>query len=190
MSAVPARRPASNRLSVDDWIELGFTILAEEGLSGIKIDRLCERMGVTKGSFYWHFTDLRGYLEALAARWSEVRDSARASFRELERLDPPERLWRMMEVLADPRQWTLERAVREWSRSEPGVAARVRQSDRWVQRAVLQAFRDAGFTGVDAEVRTRGLFYAGVGFLHIANQRDLPRGAKPRRMFIEILLRG
>src|SRR5260370_41438559 len=132
MSAVPTRGASAARLSVDDWIELGFELLAEEGLSGIKIDRLCARMGVTKGSFYWHFTDLRAYLEALADRWGEGRDSARAEFRELAHLEPRERLQRMMEVLADPRQGTLGRAAREWARGEPSVAQRRRASDRWV----------------------------------------------------------
>ena len=187
-STAPARRGGGGRVSIDDWIELGFTLLAEEGVSGIKIDRLCARMGVTKGSFYWHFTDLQAYMEALAERWGDVRDAARASFRELEHLDPSERLQRMMEVLADPRQWTLERAVREWARSDPAVAERVRKSDRWVNRAVLRAFVDAGFSGADAEVRARGLFYAGVGFLHTASERDLARGAAERRAFLEILL--
>ena len=189
MSAVRARRAVGTRLSVDDWIELGFTLLAEEGLSGIKVDRLCARMGVTKGSFYWHFTDLPAYMEALAERWGEVRDSARASFQELEKLEPAERLDQMMELLVDPRQWTLERAVREWARSEPRVAERLRESDRWVNSAVLKAFRDAGFSRADAEVRARGLFYAGVGFLHVAGERDLPRGQRDRKLFLEILLR-
>jgi AcrR family transcriptional regulator len=189
MSAVPARRAVGSRLSVDDWIELGFTLLAQEGLSGIKVDRLCARMGVTKGSFYWHFTDLPAYMEALARRWGEVRDSARAAFGELEQLAPAERLHQMMELLVDPRQWTLERAVREWARSEPKVAERLRQSDEWVNRAVLKAFRDAGFSGADAEVRARGMFYAGVGFLHVAGERDLPRGRRDRQMFLELLLR-
>jgi AcrR family transcriptional regulator len=187
-STAPARRASGTRLSIDDWIELGFSLLAEEGPSGIKIDRLCARMGVTKGSFYWHFSDLQAYKEALAERWGDVRDAARASFRELEHLDPAERLQRLMEVLADPRQWTLERAVREWARSDPAVGERVRKSDRWVNRAVLKAFVDAGFSGADAEVRARGLFYAGVGFLHTASERDLARGANERQAFLGILL--
>ena len=188
VSTDPARRGSGARLSVDDWIELGLALLAEEGVSAIKIDRLCARMGVTKGSFYWHFTDLQAYMEALAERWGDVRDAARESFCGLERLDPPERLRRMMEVLADPRQWTLERAVREWARADPAVAGRVRKSDRWVNRSVLKAFVDAGFSGADAEVRARGLFYAAVGFLHIAGERDLARGASERQAFLQILL--
>jgi AcrR family transcriptional regulator len=187
VSAVDAGRRGTSRRSADDWIELGFRLLAEEGLAGIKIDRLCGRMGVTKGSFYWHFTDLSAYLEALARRWGDVRDAARASFAELEELEPAERLNRMMDVLADPRQWTLERAVREWARSDPEVAARVRASDRWVRRAVLRAFRDAGFDRPAAAVRAQALFYTGVGFLHVAS--DLARGRRERRMFLEMLLR-
>jgi AcrR family transcriptional regulator len=189
VSAVDAGRRGTSRLSADDWIELGLGLLAEEGLAGIKVDRLCARMGVTKGSFYWHFTDLSAYLEALARRWGDVRDATRASFTELEELEPAERLNRMTDILADPRQWALERAVREWARTDPKVAARMRASDRWVRRAVLRAFHDAGFDGEAAEARAQALFYAGVGFLHVATERDLSRGRRERRMFLEMLLR-
>jgi AcrR family transcriptional regulator len=188
VSSTPARKVQRSRLSVDDWVELGLELLAEEGLSALKIDRLCRRMGATKGSFYWHFTDLDAYFEALAARWGDVRDAARAAFAELEPLEPAERLRGMMDVLADKRQWTLERAVREWARADPKVAARVRASDRWVSRAVLKAFRDAGFSGVDAEVRAQSLFYAGVGFLHVSSVRELARASRQRNLFLDILL--
>ena len=53
-------RGAGRRLAVDDWIQAGFALLADGGPNALRIDRLCERLGVTKGSFYWHFTDLRG----------------------------------------------------------------------------------------------------------------------------------
>jgi AcrR family transcriptional regulator len=45
-------------LSVDDWIQAGFAILAAEGIKALKIDRLCRHLAVTKGSFYWHLTDI------------------------------------------------------------------------------------------------------------------------------------
>ena len=43
-----------NRLSVDDWIQAGYAILAAKGMNALEIDRLCGQLGVTKGSFYWH----------------------------------------------------------------------------------------------------------------------------------------
>src|SRR3954454_9433895 len=149
------RATPSTRLSVDDWVEAALELLAEDGPSGVKIDRLCVRLGVTKGSFYWHFTDLDAFLEALAGRWGDTRDERRAGFVELESVEPRERLSRMLEQFADPRQWALERAVREWARTDRSVAERVAETDRWVFKAVRQVFVDLGFDTAEAEVRAK-----------------------------------
>src|SRR3954463_4474543 len=134
--AMPRSAPAGSRLSVDDWIDAGVEVLAEEGPSGVKIDRLCVRLGVTKGSFYWHFTDLASFLTAVAERWGEGRDARRATFAELESTEPHERLRRIIAELADSHDWALERAVREWARTDASVAERVAATDRWVFQAV------------------------------------------------------
>jgi AcrR family transcriptional regulator len=54
------------RVTADDWIQAGFNVLAEGGPNALRIGRLCDRLDVTKGSFYWHFTDMRAYRAALA----------------------------------------------------------------------------------------------------------------------------
>lgn len=60
------------QLSVDDWIRAGFGILAEGGLRALKRDRLCARLGITKGGFYWRFTDIAEYRATLIARLERV----------------------------------------------------------------------------------------------------------------------
>jgi len=40
-----ARATASSRLTIDDWIQAGYAILAEEGIKALRIDRLCRRLG-------------------------------------------------------------------------------------------------------------------------------------------------
>ena len=67
------RATTNSRLSVDDWVQAGFAILAEEGIKALTIHRLCRRLGVTKGGFYWHFTDIAGYRAALVQAWGELR---------------------------------------------------------------------------------------------------------------------
>ena len=135
----------SSRLSVDDWIQAGFAILAEEGIKALKIDRLCRRLGVTKGSFYWHFTDIAAYRAALVQAWGELRDEERSHFGELAALPPRERLLQMMSSLVSTQHWTLERAMREWARTDDAAAASVRAADHRVLAAVRQAFLDYGF---------------------------------------------
>jgi AcrR family transcriptional regulator len=181
------RASTSSRLSVDDWVEAALAVLAEEGPSGVKIDRLCVRLGVTKGSFYWHFADLDAFLGAVAERWAATRDARRATFAELEAgHEPRERLRRMMDVLADPAEWPLERAVREWARSDGFVHDRVAASDRWVFGAIRKAFRELGFDTADADVRAKTLFYAGVGFIY-AGPQGQRGGRRQRERVLEIL---
>jgi AcrR family transcriptional regulator len=96
----------TSRLTIDDWVHAGFSILAEEGIKALKIDRLCGRLAVTKGSFYWHFSDIAGYRAALIEAWGELRDEDRSHFGEMAHMPPRERLSQMMSSLlcsrADP----------------------------------------------------------------------------------------
>jgi hypothetical protein len=71
------RGAVGNRLSVDDWIQAGYAILAAEGMKALKIDRLCGQLGVTMGSFYWHFDGMPSYRTALVESWGELRDQDR-----------------------------------------------------------------------------------------------------------------
>jgi AcrR family transcriptional regulator len=184
-----ARATTNSRLSVDDWIQAGFAILAEEGIKALKIDRLCRRLDVTKGSFYWHFTDIAGYRAALVQAWGELRDDERSHFGEQAGLAPRERLSAMMSSLVSPRHWTLERAMREWARTDAAAAASVRAADQRVLAAVRQAFLDHGFDPAEADVRANATFAAGVGFLHLAGAKPSARAAAGRERFLEIMLR-
>jgi AcrR family transcriptional regulator len=74
-------------------------ILAEEGITALEIDRICSRLDVTKGSFYWHFTDIAGYRAMLIEAWGELRDDDRSQFPEVSVVAPRERLSQMMSSL-------------------------------------------------------------------------------------------
>ena len=43
------------RLSSADWEAGALDLLAEQGVSAVAVEPLARRLGVTKGSFYWHF---------------------------------------------------------------------------------------------------------------------------------------
>ncbi len=181
-------RAGSGRLSVDDWIQAGYAIVADGGVEMLKIDRLCSRLGVTKGSFYWHFKDMAGYRSALVESWAELRDRDRSHFSELGHLPPRERLAQMMASLLGERQWTLERAMREWARTDQVVAASVRAADRRVLAAVRRAFLDAGFDDEDADMRANATFAAGVGFLHLSDATPSARSTAQRERFLDLML--
>jgi AcrR family transcriptional regulator len=183
---MPRQSAATPRLSIDDWVSAALELLAEEGPGGVKIDRLCVRLGVTKGSFYWHFTDLASFLTAVADRWGDERDARQATFAELEAIEPHERLRRIIAELADAHDWALERAVRDWARTDAAVAKRVEATDRWVFQAVRKIFLELGFDAADADIRAKTLFYAGVGFIY-AGPQGQRGGRRQRERLLEIL---
>ncbi len=83
----------------------------------------------------------------------------------------------MMSSLLGARHWTLERAMREWARTDEAVAASVRAADQRILDAVRQAFLDYGFDGEDADLRANATFAAGIGFLHLSGRTPNARAA-------------
>lgn len=178
----------AGRLSADDWIQAGFAILVDDGLKALKIDRLCGRLGVTKGSFYWHFKDMASYRAAVVEAWAQLRDRDRSHFGDLTHFPPRERLSRMMASLLGERQWTLERAMREWARTDPATAESVHAADQLVLDAVRRAYQDAGFDAEDADMRANATFAAGIGFLHLSDAPPSARRAEQRERFLDVML--
>jgi AcrR family transcriptional regulator len=188
MMAMARAAATTSRLTVDDWVQAGFAILAQEGITALKIDRLCSRLAVTKGSFYWHFSDIAGYRATLIEAWGELRDGDRRHFADMADVRPRERLSQMMTSLLSARHWMLERAMREWARTDDEVAASVRAADQRVLDAVRRAFTDHGFDGEDADLRANATFAAGIGFLHLSGETPHPSGVNRRERFIDLML--
>jgi AcrR family transcriptional regulator len=53
----------------EDWISLGYKIFAEEGESGIIVEKMAKRLKVNKSSFYWHFKTRKEFINELTMLW-------------------------------------------------------------------------------------------------------------------------
>lgn len=166
LPSMAPRRDPGRRLSDEDWIQAGFALLADSGQNALRVDALCKRLDVTKGSFYWHFADMQAYRTALIQAWGDLNDEHRRPFEEMRGVNPRERLALMLRTWVTPQQWDLERTMRAWSLTDDSVLASVQRSDRRVLRAVTQAFADSGFRPEEAALRAVVLVAAGIGFLH------------------------
>lgn len=173
MAATRQRTSGGSRLSAEDWTAKALEILMAEGVGAIKINRLCQDLGVTKGSFYWHFADLDALLAAIADRWCATTRAALSDLESLHRLPPLERIRAMALHLVDDRAWQVERTLREWSRTDEAVAELVRQTDQFIFELVQAALIEMGYAAPAARMRAGLLVYAGIGFAH--GQQALPR---------------
>jgi hypothetical protein len=83
-----------------------------------------------------------GYRAALVESWNTFLERDRQSLAELDALPPRDRLSTMMIALVSPQHWMLERAMREWARSDPVAAANIRAADRRLLGTVTKAYPD------------------------------------------------
>ena len=60
------------------WTQAGLEALRKGGVAGVRVERLAEDIGLTKGSFYWHFRGRGELLEALLEFWA--REMTEAEF--------------------------------------------------------------------------------------------------------------
>ncbi len=167
------RATGAARLSTEDWTSRALELLIEEGVGSLKVARLCRELGVTKGSFYWHFSDLEALKKSVADRWCTQTRTTLSEMASLGELPPLERIRIMASQLIDDRSWSVERALRDWARGDEQVAATIAESEQHVFSLVQDALQELGHDRRSARMRAGLLTYAGIGFAH--GQRSLPK---------------
>ena len=116
----------------DDWVDAATEVLVDENFRGIRIDKLCRRLGVTKGSFYWHFKGRAELISALLTRWRQ-----RATTNVIKNLtelgsNPAERLRALIELPRRPNSppyARIEQSVRDWGRNAQQAHEAVKEVD-------------------------------------------------------------
>lgn len=93
-SGVP--RQGTPTLTAADWAEAALQLVAEAGVSALTVDALAARLGVTKGSFYWHYRGRSDLLAAALARWEQ-----RATTDTMKGLDAVPDVRRRLELILD-----------------------------------------------------------------------------------------
>ncbi|MEU2040315.1 TetR/AcrR family transcriptional regulator [Nocardia niwae] len=173
-------RGRAPRLSYDAWVDGALALLAREGVSAIKIPRLCQELGVTKGSFYWHFDDIEQLMEAMADRWSARQSEIIRALGAIESVPVEQRIANMAANLIEQGTWATEATVREWARSDEKVAETVRALDRQIFETVRKAMLELGFTPEEARLRAGAMVYLGIGFIHGRDSLPTPTAEEAR----------
>ncbi|MGQ0481780.1 MAG: transposase [Pseudonocardia sp.] len=157
-------RTLEERLTATHWEDRALAILQAEGIESVKIPRLCADLGVTRGSFYWHFADLPELLRAVADRWAEKTRHRLATLVDMQKLPPRERLAQMTGMLISGEFIGTERSIRQWARTDPLIAKIVTETDLHVHALLHGALLELGFEPREARVRSAILSNAGIGF--------------------------
>jgi AcrR family transcriptional regulator len=160
MEKKPAK-PVRVMLDRDAWIKAAVTILAEHGADGLRVEVLAKRLGVTKGSFYWHFKDRRDLLDAVLGLWKDgrIRDIRKQT--QAQPGGEVAALLHTIEVYASARNRkgiAIEAAMRDWARRDPQAAAVVEEVDAERLVCACRLFLACGIEEEEAQARSLMLY--------------------------------
>ena len=160
----------ADQLSAGDWLDQGLRTLAKNGFTALKAEPLAKAMGVSRGSFYWHFADIAAFHAAILKHWREV--AAEQVIAGLEasagEADPLSLLLRR----AFGSKPALEKAVRSWAAVDPKARAAVGAIDRRRLSYIEGLLKRAGHSDHAARGRAQILYWAFLGFA--LSDRPLP----------------
>src|SRR5258708_32154439 len=114
--------------SARDWLDRGLRPRAADGLAALKAEPLAKAMGVSRGSFYWHFADIGAFRAAILKHWREV--AAEQIIANLEAASDNDNPLLLLLHQAFGAKLVLEKAVRTWATVDPAARAAVQAIDR------------------------------------------------------------
>lgn len=158
----PKRTPQKSR---EDWIVAALTALIEEGIEGVRVLKLAKTLGVTRGSFYWHFDSHDALLDAVLAEW-RVRNTG-VMLDVLQHSDTLERgILDLFAVWVDHSKFDphLDEAVRDWGRRSDKIAAIVATEDDNRINAIAAFFERQTYPKTEAFVRARVIYFTQLSY--------------------------
>ena len=171
---VPPAPARAARLSADDWAQAALDLVAEQGVAAVAVEPLARRLGVTKGSFYWHFPSRDALLQAALERWEAIEQVS--VFGSLEAVpDPKERLRALFLLVAHEVQPHIIYSELLKALDHPAVQPVINRVSQRRLDYLVASFRQAGLARTEAQHRARLAYSAYLGFLQLALQLQQPR---------------
>ena len=168
---------SSKRLNREEWLSRALEVLSREGKAKLRIELLTNSLGVTKGSFYWHFKNRTDFVKNLAEYWARHSTDQVIEVVNQSQGAASDRLLNLMDFLCRKDFGKYDVSMRAWAAQEPEVARIVKKVDEQRFNFVRSLFIELGFKGLELEMRTRTFVV-----FHSLELGSFARGTKKERL--------
>ena len=171
------------------WVETARDVLIDEGIDAVKVDRLAQRLGVTRGGFYHHFVDRADLLARLLRLWQDTVSFVPAGAAPR----TPKAALAAIDVLVEglisesgyaPR---FDMAVRAWAHADAEVSRAVEVADTARLASLERIFAALGCKAQEARIRARVFYFHQIGYYAIGVKETAKQRRKLLGNYLEIL---
>jgi AcrR family transcriptional regulator len=175
--------PRPKRLAKSAWVVAAREALISRGIASVRIELLAKMLGVTTGSFYWHYQDRESLLNDLLADWTNTNNAPLFEAVANAGRDPRAQMNALVDVWIEEGCYSsaYDAAIRDWARISKAVETSVRRVDD--ERIVLLQgiFVALGYEKQQAFIRARITYFHQVGYyaMRIKESRYTRKKLKP-----------
>lgn len=156
--------------SRESWALAALQALSKHGVDAVAVEPVARQLGVTKGSFYWHFKNRAQLLDAALELWEQRGTSdVIAALNEVE--SPTERLRQLFQRVSTAGKAAPAHAALA-SSSEPAVKRTLQRVATARLGFLARCYEDLGMTPANARRRALLAYATYLGTMQIA--RDAP----------------
>jgi AcrR family transcriptional regulator len=169
------------------WIDAALESLSEGGPDAVRVEALAVRLGVSKGGFYWHFADRGALLDEMLDTWERRGTDDVIARIEADPGDPRAKVQQLFD-LSPTADFSVELALRDWSRRDAQVAARLRRIDHRRMEFLRSLFGQFCAGEKDVEARSMLAYSLLIGSYFIAAQHGDRTRAQVLQLAVDRLL--
>lgn len=159
-----------------DWLEAAVEQFTTKGVNAVRITQLATQLGVSRGSFYWHFKNRADLLQSIVLFWGQKNaQSVIAAVQEATEMG--EGMFALYSCWLDVHRFDpqLDMAMRDWARNDPAIKKQVRQADLKCIEAISDFFKRMGVEKIEAITRARTIYFCQIGYYALDLQEPMPQ---------------
>ena len=178
-----------DKQSKKSWLDAALQALASGGIDQVRVESLAKKLGVTKGSFYWHFKDREQFLDELLNFWAEQSTQvviANPNY-------PTDSKARVRAVAADIVRHDLGKLdphIRSWTQYDKRRARVVAKIDKVRFEFLRDLFLAAGFSIIGSDLRAQSLYRYVLGEQFISVRESMSQRLQRMQAHVDLLLQA
>lgn len=190
MSSKGAKRPVKSgidRQSKKSWLDAALQALASGGVDKVRVESLAKNLGVTKGSFYWHFKDREQFLDELLNFWAEQSTQTVITNPNYP-TDSKERVRAVAEDIVRRDLGKMDPHIRSWTQYDKRRGKVVAKIDKMRFEFLRALFLAAGFSITGASLRAQSLYRYVLGEQFISVRESMGQRVQRMQAHVNLLL--
>ena len=190
MSSKGAKRPVKSgidRQSKKSWLDAALQALASGGVDKVRVETLAKNLGVTKGSFYWHFKDREQFLDELLSFWAEQSTQTVITNPNYP-TDSKERVRAVAEDIVRRDLGKMDPHIRSWTQYDKRRGKVVAKIDKMRFEFLRDLFLAAGFSITGASLRAQSLYRYVLGEQFISVRESMGQRVQRMQAHVDLLL--